>query len=107
MAQLEGGSLPGESGGNPDPGATQEGQDSVSEYLHEIAQHPLLAWDQEFQLGLAVEAWLRLQQLRWEFEKQHGRVPSTVELGVSIYQQLESLRGPLHSLAAALRVETG
>ena len=74
--------------------------DTVREYLRAIGQHALLTKPQELQLGLTVEKWMQLKQLRKKFQDEHDREPDTSELGASVYQSLTSLTGLLVALAS-------
>jgi RNA polymerase primary sigma factor len=85
-----------------EPARTEESQDAVGDYLASIAQFPLLTSAEEVQLGLAVETWLKLKELRQEFENTRGRAPGPAELGGIIYQRMVSHRGLLYALASAL-----
>ncbi len=77
--------------------------DTVREYLRAIGQHALLTKPQELQLGLTVEKWMQLKQLRQKFLDDNGRDPGSTELGVAIYQALASIA----DLLVALASETG
>jgi hypothetical protein len=85
-----------------EPERAREVLDAVGDYLAGIAQYALLTWEEEVQLGLAVETWLKLTELRQEFQEAQGGMPKPAELGIIIYQQLGSLRGPLFILASVL-----
>ncbi len=77
----------------------EDTRDAVREYLRSIGQHPLLTAKQEIELGLAVEAWIRLKELRDEFLARHGRAATTSELGAFIYLRLASCKDIVHNVA--------
>jgi RNA polymerase primary sigma factor len=79
-----------------------ETPDAVREYLGAIGQHPLLKAPEEVELGLAVEAWLKLKELRKELREEQGRDPTPVELAEALYLKLESRRQWLETLASAV-----
>ncbi|MCI0440016.1 MAG: hypothetical protein L0177_12935, partial [Chloroflexi bacterium] len=65
-------------------------EDTVRDYLVSIGQHRLLTRGEEFELGLAVQAWATLRKLRQAFEEEKGRPPTTSELAAIIYDSLVS-----------------
>ena len=85
---------------------TEEAPDTVREYLRSIGEHPLLTAPQEMELGLAVEGWVQLRELRDRFQDEHGRSPEAVELGALIYLALAGHEPLLTALAAVLGGET-
>ena len=80
--------------------------DSVRDYLFAIGQHPLLKRPEEVELGLAVESWIQLKDLRDQFQDQHGRPPAPPELGGLIYSSLNSHSDLLMALASSLGQHT-
>ena len=72
------------------------------DYLRAIGQHPLLNRSEEVELGLAVESWIQLKDLRGQFQDQHGRPPTPQELGGLIYSSLNSHSDLLMALASSL-----
>jgi RNA polymerase primary sigma factor len=84
------------------PEPPEERPDAVTEYLNSIARYPLLTQEEEVRLGLAVETWLKLKELRQECQEAYLREPGPAELGLIIYQRLASLRGALSALAAVV-----
>ena len=76
--------------------------DTVREYFRSIGRHPLLTAGQEVELGLAVEKWVRLKELRKEFLDEHERQPSTEELVEAIWSDVVSRRNTLTALADSL-----
>ena len=92
--------------GLPDDRRTEEPPDTVREYLRSIGQHDLLTRSEEVQLALAVEKHIRLRELRRQFQGDHGRQPTSVELGAIIYRDVISHMGLLAALASTLG-ETG
>ncbi len=77
--------------------------DTVREYFRSIGRHPLLTAGQEVELGLAVEKWVRLKELRKEFLDDHERQPSTEELVGAIWSDVGSRRDILAALAGSLQ----
>ena len=77
-----------------------ETPDTIREYLRSIGQHPLLTKTQEFQLGLLVEPWIHLKELRGKFQEQNSRQPTTAELAAEVYLSLDSHRELLTDIAA-------
>ena len=76
--------------------------DMVREYFRSIGRHPLLTAGQEVELGLAVEKWIRLKELREEFSAANERQPSREELVAAIWDDVGSRRGILVALAGSL-----
>ena len=79
--------------------------DTVREYFRAIGRHPLLTATQEVELGLSVEKWIRLKELREEFQKANDRTPSTEELVAAVWRDVGSRRHILHALARSLHEE--
>ncbi len=77
--------------------------DTVREYFRSIGRHPLLTAGQEVELGLAVEKWIRLKELRKEFLDAHERQPSTEELVEAVWSDVASRRDILAALAGSLQ----
>ncbi|MCI0439487.1 MAG: sigma-70 family RNA polymerase sigma factor [Chloroflexi bacterium] len=78
-----------------------EAPDAVREYLRAIGQHPLLKAPQELELGLDVERWMQLKDMRSQFEEERGREPTRAELAARVYQELVSRKGLLSAVGAA------
>ena len=76
--------------------------DTVREYFRSIGRHPLLTAGQEVELGLAVEKWIRLKELRQEFHKSYERQPTTEELVGAVWSDVSSRRDILAALAGSL-----
>ncbi len=57
------------------PGASEtlDAIDAVGEYLGAIGRHALLTREQEVTLSRAVEVWVRLRDLRREWQVKRGR----------------------------------
>jgi RNA polymerase primary sigma factor len=89
----------------PEPAVADEAMDAVREYLRAIGQHPLLKGEQELKLGLTIEMWMQLKELRNQFKEKQKREPLPVELGAIICQSLVSRRSLLEALATTLGVE--
>ena len=85
-----------------DPYVAGETPDAVREYLRAIGQHPLLKAPEEVELGVAVETWLELKELRQKLRDEQGRDPTPVELAEAVYLRLESRREWLETLASAV-----
>ena len=85
---------------------SDEAPDTVREYLRSIGEHPLLTAPQEMELGLAVEGWVQLRELRDRFQNEHGRSPDPLELATLVYLALASHEALLTTLAAVLGEET-
>ncbi len=83
----------------------EDTRDAVREYLRSIGQHPLLTAKQEIELGLAVEAWIRLKELRDEFQSRNGRAATASELGASIFLRLASHKDLLRTIASVVGIE--
>ena len=91
----------------PEPAQTEESPDAVREYLRSIGQHALLDSRQEVEYALGVERWIRLKELRASFEDEHGRVPSSTELGVAVRESLGESFDMLPAVASAAGIESG
>ena len=89
-------------GSPPESDVAGETPDTVREYLRAIGQHALLSQPEELELGLAVEAWLELKELRRRFWDEHARVARTAELAEAVYSELESRNRLLSLLASSL-----
>ena len=85
-----------------DPYVAGETPDAVREYLRAIGQHPLLKAPEEVELGVAVETWLELKELRQKLRDEQGRDPTPVELAEAVYLRLDSRRQWLETLASAI-----
>jgi RNA polymerase primary sigma factor len=85
-----------------EPEPPEERPDAVTEYLNSIARYPLLTREEEVRLGLAVKTWLKLKELRQEFQETYLREPGPAELAILIYEELASHRGALSALAAVV-----
>ncbi|MBI2855498.1 MAG: sigma-70 family RNA polymerase sigma factor [Chloroflexi bacterium] len=84
--------------------ASQEATDSTRDYLLSIREHRLLTWKEEIRLGLGVELWMELKELRQKLQAEHVRPPTPGELGATIYRKVASLREPLYALLTALEM---
>ena len=83
-------------------GDTDGAPDTVREYLRAIGQHALLTKEQELQLGLAVERWIKLKQLRDSYENEHGRLPEPQELAAVVYTALMSMKSVVSAVASTV-----
>ena len=79
--------------------------DVVRQYLLEIGQHHLLKAAEELRLGLAVEVWVQLKEMRTEFERREGRQPLPVEVGSLIVARLATFRDLAHAISTAVEEE--
>ena len=77
--------------------------DTVREYFRSIGRHPLLTAGQEVELGLAVEKWIRLKELRKGFLEVNERQPTTEELVEAVWSDVGSRRDILAALAGSLQ----
>ena len=80
----------------------EQGLDSVKDYLLQIGKHALLNSEQERELGLAVQAWIKLKALKKAFHEEHGRPPYSHELAAVIYGHLRSHEQLIDALSTAL-----
>ena len=86
-----------------DAALDEDSGDTVREYFRSIGRHPLLTAGQEVELGLAVERWIRLKELRKEFHDAHERQPSTDELVEAVWSDVGGRRDILAALAGSLQ----
>ena len=84
-----------------EPARTGEPSDGVREYLRSIGEHALLDSRQEVEYALEVERWVRLRDLRASFEQEHGREPTSPELGVVVRDSLNESLLTLRAVARA------
>jgi RNA polymerase primary sigma factor len=82
-----------------------EGQDSVGDYLTAIGKHKLLKAVEEVELGLAVESWYGLKELKERLQAELGRRPNTGEVALAAYRQLQKHERVLIALARASGVK--
>ena len=82
--------------------AVDETADAVKAYLRSAGQQRLLVHAEEIQLGIAVQTWMALQELRKELEVATGRPPTPVEVGAAVYEKLAESEADLHAVAGAL-----
>ena len=81
---------------------SEDATDSVKEYLRSIGQHDLLSAPEELEIGLAVQGWMKLKELRRKLEEELGRQPSSAETMEAAYRELTSRAPFLAALAEAL-----
>jgi RNA polymerase primary sigma factor len=81
------------------PEVTDEAPDSVREYLRAIGQHALLKKEEELNLGLIVESWIRLKDFRTQFASENEHEPNPCELGALIYQSILTYKPLLDAFA--------
>jgi len=84
---------------------TGEGQDSVGDYLTAIGKHKLLKAEEEVELGLAVESWYGLRDLKQRLHAELGRKPSTGEVALAAYREFQKHERVLVTLARAVGVK--
>ena len=82
----------------------EEGQDAVRDYLRSAGRHRLLSYPEEVRIGLEVEAWVLLKEVR-AVQTAQGEAPSTADVAAIIYQRLAALYPDVVSLAEVLDVE--
>ncbi len=85
----------------------EELSDAVAAYLRSIGQYRLLTGPQEVSLGLAVQRWELLKQLRHRWEDREGYPPTTSQLARAIYLELLSRRSFLEALVGEIGSEGG
>ena len=76
--------------------------DAVREYLRAIGQHRLLKGPQEVRLGLAVERWIQLKEIRDQLREEYGRQPTTAEIAAALHASLSSHSNSLFDLTEAI-----
>jgi RNA polymerase primary sigma factor len=82
--------------------ASEDAPDAVREYLRAIGQHALLNKNEELALGLAVESWIQLKDIRSTFETEHGREPGPAETAAEAYLRLLERRPLIEALGRAV-----
>ena len=84
--------------------ASLEALDSTQDYLLSIREHRLLKWEEEIRLGLSVELWMELKEVRQKLQVEHGRPPAPGEVAAAIHQKVASLQETLCALLTALEM---
>ncbi|MQG69912.1 MAG: sigma-70 family RNA polymerase sigma factor [SAR202 cluster bacterium] len=85
-----------------------EPTDTVREYLRSIGQHALLTAPQELDLGLAVERWVLLKDVRSTIaEQEHGRPPTTSAVAVEIFRFMDAERALLTTVSSLTGHDVG
>ena len=79
-----------------------ETADAVKAYLRSAGQQRLLVHAEEIQLGIAVQTWMTLQEVRAELELELGRRAAPAEVGAAVYQKLTEVEGDIAAVAAAV-----
>ena len=90
-----------------EPRQVEELSDAVAAYLRSIGQYRLLTGLQEVSLGLAVQRWELLKQLRHQWEDKEGSPPTTSQLAAAIYLELLPRRSFLEALVGEIGSEGG
>ncbi len=85
-----------------------EPTDTVREYLRSIGQHALLTAPQELDLGLAVERWVLLKDIRKKLSEQlQGGPVSTSAIAVEVFRFLDGRRALLNTVSSLLGHDVG
>ena len=90
-----------------EPRQVEELSDAVAAYLRSIGQYRLLTGLQEVSLGLAVQRWELLKQLRHQWEDKEASPPTTSQLAAAIYLELLPRRSFLEALVGEIGSEGG
>ena len=81
---------------------SDDSDDALGDYLRAIGRHRLLKAPQEVELGLSVQAWLLLEEMRRERGSADGRPADPGDLAAGVYERVVALSGRLAALAAAV-----
>ena len=87
-----------------------EPTDTVREYLRGIGQHALLTAPEELALGLDVERWMFLKEIRASLAEDLGREPSTSEIAsvllLKVFKDIDLLRAIASQTPVELPLES-
>lgn len=81
--------------------AVDETADAVKAYLRAAGQQRLLVHAEEIQLGIAVQTWMTMQEVRAEIELDMGRAATLAEVGAAAYEKLAESEDDLGAIAVA------
>ena len=87
--------------------AADETADAVKAYLRSAGQQRLLVHAEEIQLGIAVQTWMTLQEVRAEIELDLGRAATLAEVGAAAYEKLAESEDDIRAVASAVGEEPG
>jgi hypothetical protein len=96
LSRPRAGTAPGELIEIPDREFGDEPTDTVREYLRSIGQHALLTAPEELDLGLDVERWMLLKEVRSTLAEELEREPTTGEIAglllLRVFKAIDLLR---------------
>ncbi len=80
--------------------------DSVRMYLHEIGRVPLLTADDEKILAKKMEEGRRILQIKNDWLKKHNRLPTSVEIVMTVLNMLSQQQQAIHVIQKQLGLKT-